>query len=208
MLQFLDMLYAANETLNLTRVPRSEAPARHLKESLSILGVVSVPKRGRVLDLGSGGGLPGIPLAIALPDRMFTLMDARGKKVAFLNSVIAALRLVNARAIHSRAEDAGRDPTMQRSFDLIVVRAVAPLAKLAQWVEPLLASDGICAAMKSRAAEAEIVEAERNLAKSGLAVLSVHPVEVSEQGAVRTIVLLGRSGTGQASRHRKERQTR
>ena len=134
MLRFLDMLYSANESLNLTRVPRETAHVRHLMESLAVLGAVPVASGSRILDLGSGGGLPGVPLAIAVPECRFVLMDARMKKVAFLESVIETLSLGNACAVHARAEDAGRDASMRHAFDLVVARAVAPLGQLVSWV--------------------------------------------------------------------------
>ncbi|MBM3493054.1 MAG: 16S rRNA (guanine(527)-N(7))-methyltransferase RsmG, partial [Armatimonadetes bacterium] len=106
LVQYLDLMYGWNERLNLTRVPRAEAVPRHLMGALSVLCALDDRPTGRCLDLGSGGGLPGIPFSVALPDWSCVLMDARRKKVGFLLIAIAELGLVNAVAVHARAEEA------------------------------------------------------------------------------------------------------
>ena len=114
---FEDRLYEANKTKNLTRVPRSECKTRHFLDSLSLSPLV--PEGNSVVDLGSGAGFPGVPLAIARPDLRVTLLDAAEKEIRFLESLAAILQ---------RAEIAARMPEFRERYDVATARALAPLA--------------------------------------------------------------------------------
>ncbi|MCL1973779.1 MAG: 16S rRNA (guanine(527)-N(7))-methyltransferase RsmG [Bacteroidetes bacterium] len=100
----------------------------HVLHSLSIAKFITFPAGSRVLDLGTGGGFPGIPLAILFPQTHFFLCDSIAKKIRIVQELTAALALKNVSALHARAED------IQQPFDLAVSRAVAPLATLISWV--------------------------------------------------------------------------
>ena len=124
---YLGALLAANERFNLTAVTDpAEAWVRHVQDSLTLVPFLASADAKRVIDVGSGGGLPGLPLAIAMPDARFTLLEATGKKAAFLEETIAALGLPNARVVNERAEVAGQDHHAHRAhYDAVVARAVA-----------------------------------------------------------------------------------
>jgi len=107
---------------------------RHILHSLAIAKAFAFKADARVLDLGTGGGFPGIPLAILLPEVQFVLVDGTGKKIAVVQEIIQALGLANAKAQHVRAEEL----KMHGMFDFVVTRAVAPLNKLLAWSQPLL----------------------------------------------------------------------
>jgi len=108
-------------------------------------------KRPNVLDIGSGGGCPGIPLAITFPDAGFTLVDSIGKKVKFLNEAIAELGLTNAKAIQARVE------TLEKNvYDVVIARALAPLPLLLEYAMPRLKKGGVLIAFKGRNADEEI----------------------------------------------------
>ncbi len=107
---------------------------RHILHSLAIAKVLALKPGSKILDLGTGGGIPGIPLAILLPEVDFTLIDGTGKKITVVKAVAEALGLKNVQALHARAEDL---PTKQ-AFDFVVTRGVAPLAQLLLWSRPLL----------------------------------------------------------------------
>lgn len=130
LLAFVELLLQWNRKVNLTAIrSASEAVEMHLIDSLAAAPVLSGV--GRVVDLGSGGGFPGIPLAVALPGCEFTLVDAVGKKVGFLKAAIAHLGLRNARAIHARAEGKPDEEGIPRA-DAVICRAfLAPT----QWLE-------------------------------------------------------------------------
>ena len=163
MLRFHELLMRANEQFNLTRVPDDpkEAADRNFLDSLAPLaqkGLLDGCKE--LLDLGSGAGFPGIPLSIARPDVRVTLMDSLGKRVNFLNDVIAALGL-NARAVHFRAEEAAKNPQWREQFDCVTARAVAAMPTLAELALPFARVGGRLVAYKGPAAGEELRQAER-----------------------------------------------
>ncbi|MBC9930720.1 16S rRNA (guanine(527)-N(7))-methyltransferase RsmG [Chitinophaga qingshengii] len=106
---------------------------RHVLHSLSIAAIADFQPGTQILDLGTGGGFPGIPLAIFFPEVQFHLVDSIGKKIKVVQGVSEALGLKNVTSAHSRVED-----IKNRKFDIVVSRAVAPLADLWRWSKPLL----------------------------------------------------------------------
>ncbi|MEG0145858.1 MAG: 16S rRNA (guanine(527)-N(7))-methyltransferase RsmG, partial [Clostridia bacterium] len=123
--RYHEMLVSAGKVMNLTRVPDDplEAVDRNYLDSLTPLAVPGLMQGARTLvDVGSGAGFPGIPLAIALPQLRVTMVDALSKRVGFLQSVIDALGLLNATAVHARLEDAARMPMLRGQFDLATAR--------------------------------------------------------------------------------------
>lgn len=163
MLRFHELLMRANEQFNLTRVPDDpkEAADRNFLDSLAPLAQKGLMDGcAALLDLGSGAGFPGIPLAIALPNVRVTLMDSLGKRVNFLSDVIAALGL-NAQAVHFRAEEAAKNPQWREQFDCVTARAVAAMPTLAELALPFARVGGRLIAYKGPAAGEELRQAER-----------------------------------------------
>ena len=160
--RYLELLYEANQRMNLTAVrDRDEAWSRHILDSLSLVPVLASVEPAFVIDIGSGGGLPGIPLAIVTPSARFVLLEATGKKAAFLQEVVEQLGLDNVRIVSSRAEEAAAHGSAHRgSFDLVTARAVGPLPVLLELTIPFARVGGIVAAIKGERAGAEVVAAE------------------------------------------------
>ena len=158
---FLAHLLAMNELVNLTAITEpNEAWSRHVLDALSLVPLLAdLPAGARVLDVGSGGGVPGIPLAIARPDLHVTLLDATEKKVAFLRAVTTALGLPNVDAVSGRAEEVDLGPI----FDVVVARAVAKLPTLLGWTAPLAKRGGRLLLIKGARAEDELKEAGARL---------------------------------------------
>ena len=147
---FLTLLLRWNQTYNLTAVRDPEAAVtRHLLDSLAVLPYLT---GSPVLDLGSGAGLPGIPLAIAVPSHRFVLLDGNGKKIRFVRQAALELGLSGVEAVQARMESY----RPQQKFATIISRAVAELETLWRAAEPLLATPGRVLLMKGRRPEAEL----------------------------------------------------
>lgn len=152
MVDLIALLERWNRTYNLTRVSGAESMVRlHLLDSLTALPHL---RGARVLDLGTGPGMPGIPLALASPERTFVLLDASAKKLRFCQHAVSVLGLGNVRVVHARAE-AFLDPV---PWDTIVSRAVAPLARLVEWSRHLRGPQTRLLSMKGRYPEEELEE--------------------------------------------------
>ena len=158
---YLQLLYDANQRMNLTAVrDPDEAWNRHLLDSLSLLPLLQSVEAGRVLDLGSGGGLPGIPLAITMPQVHFMLLEATGKKATFLSDTASALGLDNIEVLDERAETIGEPGCVHRgAWDVVTARAVGPMNVLLELAVPLLVEGGLLLAIKGERAKAELAEA-------------------------------------------------
>ncbi|MHB1575702.1 MAG: 16S rRNA (guanine(527)-N(7))-methyltransferase RsmG [Candidatus Dormibacteria bacterium] len=138
---YLELLYLAGDTRNLTRVARDKAWERHIEESLSLVPLRPWRSGELVVDLGSGGGVPGIPLALLMPQVRFVLVERTQSKAAFLRSCVSELGLSAVTVEAREALELGRDPAHPRA-DVVVSRAAAPLPRLLPLVSPLLRPGG------------------------------------------------------------------
>jgi 16S rRNA (guanine527-N7)-methyltransferase len=178
---FLDLLRRWNATYNLTAVREPEAMlTQHLADCLAIVGpLVARCPRARVLDVGSGGGLPGVVLAVMAPELDVTCVDAVGKKAAFVRQAAGSLRLPNLHAVHARVETMKQPP-----FGLITSRAFASLADFTRLTRHLLLPDGgLWLAMKGRKPDDEMAALPPTLE-----VFHVEPLAVPGLDAERCLV--------------------
>lgn len=164
LLRYRDLLVEWNARFNLTAITDDAAIlTRHFADSLTVLRVVGRANSPpySVLDVGSGAGLPGIPLKIARPDLDVTLMDSTGKKVGFCQAVIDDLGLPGIRAVKERAEEAAHKPAYREQFDAVIARALAPMPTLVEYVLPFARVGGCCVAMKGGDVAEEVAQAGR-----------------------------------------------
>ena len=177
LLDFLELVEQWNTSYNLTAVNKPvDMISRHLLDSLALLPHV----RGeRLLDIGTGAGLPGIPLAVALPHTKIVMLDSGGKKVRFLNHVIRTLALTNAATEHARIES--YKPKV--SPDTITARAVAALPTMIGWCDHLMGPDTRLLAMKGRYPEQELVALPAGFMIDEVIVLAV-PFDAAERHLV------------------------
>lgn len=180
---YVDLLARWNATYNLTAVRDREAVwAQHIADCLAVLPALdrhlaTTPAR-RVLDVGSGGGLPGVVLALMRPALDVTCVDTVGKKAAFVRQVAGALPLPNLHAAHSRVEALAAPP-----FDLVTSRAFASLADFTRLTRPLLAPGGAWMAMKGKHPDDELAALPDDVA-----VFHVEPIRVPGLDAERCLV--------------------
>lgn len=167
--RYLALLLEANQRTNLTAVRERDAAWRRLLlDSLTLLpGLDGIEAGGRVVDVGSGGGLPGIPLAIARPDLHFTLIEATGKKARCLESFARELRLEHVAVVADRAETIGQQRGYRGAFDAAVCRAVGAMREIAEYMLPLLREGGRALALKATHAQAELEAASDAIATLG-----------------------------------------
>ncbi|MCA9299023.1 MAG: 16S rRNA (guanine(527)-N(7))-methyltransferase RsmG, partial [Phycisphaerales bacterium] len=173
--RFLGAMLEANAIVNLTAIRSpDEAWVRHVFDALTLIPVLSELDEGsRIIDVGAGGGVPGVPLGIAMSDQRFTLLDATGKKVAFLRWVVDLLGLGNVEVIQGRAEHLGQDRgsrTAQgregghrEAYDGAIARAVGPLRVVAELTVPLVRPGGVIVLVKGDRADEELEEASNAL---------------------------------------------
>ena len=176
--RYLDLLLAANLTMNLTRITdRAAAELHHVSDSLTLLPLLPQGEF-RLADVGSGGGVPGIPLAIARPDAEVFLIESTRKKAAFLQRAVAELAVTNVRISDQRAEEVARTKHRE-TFDVAVARAVATLDFLAEYCLPLVKVGGSMLAMKGPKVLQEIPTAQHAIRMLGGGEPKVHPVMLS-----------------------------
>ena len=162
LLRYHALLMDWNTRMDLTAVTdEAEMMDRHYVDSLMALRFGLIPRKGRIIDVGTGAGFPGMPLALACPDVQVTLMDAQQKRLTFLQAVIDELQVRNVTLVHSRAEDGARLPLHREQYDLAVARAVAPLAVLAEYLLPYVRVGGSALCWKGPALQEEMQQGRR-----------------------------------------------
>jgi 16S rRNA (guanine527-N7)-methyltransferase len=173
---YLDLLTAWNARVNLTRiVDRADAEVRHVADALTLLAFIGKANAAsplRLADVGTGGGVPGVPLAIARPDVRVTLIDATKKKLDAIAAMAAELGLTNVTTRHARIE------SITETFDVVTARAVADLDTLLGWCGPLLHRRGVLLAMKGPRAAEEIAAIDRKTRARWR--IDVRPVDFDE----------------------------
>jgi 16S rRNA (guanine527-N7)-methyltransferase len=142
------------------------------------------------VDVGSGAGLPGLPLKILLPHIQLTLIESAAKKAAFLRHVVAALGLAGVEVLVLRAEDAGRIPALREACDLAVARAVAALPVLAEYALPFLRPGGLLVALRGRAAGEDAAAAQGAIATLGGALRQIRQVDLPGMDSPRHLVVV------------------
>ena len=187
--EFARLLTEKNKVMNLTAITEfGEIVTKHFADSLILERFVKISDCREVLDVGSGAGIPGIPLAVLFPAVSFTLIDAVGKKVSFHKEVKEALNLDNLESVHARTEDAAHLTEMRERFDLVTARAVANLSTLSEYCLPFVKPGGLFAAYKSDSCDEEIRAAENALKILKGKIKAVHRYEIDGMG--RTMILI------------------
>ena len=190
--RYVALLLEANARVNLTRVTRPDEVARlHLLDALAALPVLDAAGPAAVVDLGSGGGVPAVPLAMARPQVEWLLVDSVGKKAAILRDFVAALGLANASVSAERAETLGRDRRHRERYGMATARACAALPVLAELALPLVAVGGQLLAWKGPLDEAdeEVRRGRAAIGQVGGGRLSIRPAHPAALGGHTFVVV-------------------
>ena len=161
MVRYMRRILEINENINLTAVREEEEfLEKHIIDSLACNEYDEFQRAKIIVDMGTGGGFPGIPLAITNPNKKFILADSLNKRLKVINKVASELGINNVELIHTRAEDMGHNVKYREKADVCVSRAVASLDILSEWCLPLVKKSGYFIPYKGEGAEDEIAAAE------------------------------------------------
>ena len=195
---FYQDLVEKNKVMNLTSITdEKDVILKHFADSIAL--ILAVPdlkeKKYKTLDLGTGAGFPGIPLAIAYPEMELTLADSLNKRILFIKEETEKLGLKNVNAVHSRAEDLAKDQSYREGFDLCVSRAVANLSTLSEYCIPFIHINGFFIPYKSGNVEDEILQSSRALKiLKGNMEKTIH-YSLPEGAGERTLLLIKKEDT-------------
>ncbi|MDF2935429.1 MAG: rRNA methyltransferase [Paenibacillaceae bacterium] len=193
-----------NERMNLTAITeREQVYLKHFYDSLTLAFHVDLGQVETLADIGAGAGFPSIPLKIAFPHLKLTIVDSLNKRIHFLNHLAEKLQLQEVKAIHARAEEAGRSKELRDRFDLVTARAVARLSVLNELCLPFVRPNGMFAAMKSAQTSEELQEATRSIALLKSKLEKVHTFTLPIEDAERNIVVLRKTDLTPAKYPRK-----
>ncbi len=178
-----------NEKINLTAITDPEGIViKHFLDSLTVFTAVDIQKGAKIIDVGTGAGFPGLAMLIARPDLDMTLMDGTNKRLNVIRDILEKLEL-SADVVHSRAEEAGKNPDFREQYDYSTARAVSNLRDLSEYCLPFVKVGGAFISMKGAKAEEEIDEAAKAIKTLGGKVSSKKTFELDSCGE-RTIITI------------------
>jgi len=175
---FTDLSLEWNEKINTTAIrDREEFITKNVIDSLSLCNTTYLNDAKNIIDIGTGGGLPGIPLAIQFPEKHFTLVDSVAKKLKVVDDICEKLGITNVTTVHGRFEDLAQNPAYREQFDAAVSRAVANMSTLSEYCLPFVMIGGIFVAYKTETAADEI-----KAASNALKILGGSSIEITPAG--------------------------
>ena len=186
---YMNLLLEWNEKINLTAITEmDDVILKHFIDSITILKYLK--ENESIIDVGTGAGFPGIPVAIMNYRFNITLLDSLNKRITFLDEVCKKLELNNIKTIHGRAEDFGQDSKTREKYDIAVSRAVANLATLSEYLLPFVKVGGMCICMKGPDAEKEIEDAKFAIKELGGEIEKVEKFVLPDTDMERNIILI------------------
>lgn len=184
-------LVETNKYLNLTRVTDPEKIVTdHFLDSVAVLTVFSPKKGHKILDIGTGAGFPGVPLAIMNPDCKVTMMDSTGKKINFVKETCKKLNITNVTFITGRAEEEAHKNHIRESFDLAVARAVSNMKILSEIAIPFVLLGGTFVALKSSDCQDETQKAVNTIKNMGGKIIKIHKKIIPVSNIERSLVYI------------------
>ena len=187
--KYMKLVLNWNEKINLTAITdEDEIILKHFVDSLTVLKYIN--ENDKIIDVGTGAGFPGIPIAIMMPNVKITLLDSLNKRINFLNEVIRELDLKNIETIHSRSEDCGKDFLFREKYDIALARAVANLSTLSEYLLPFIKIDGKMICMKGSNLEEELKNAEYAIKELGGEFVLKDEFELPDSDIKRNIIIV------------------
>lgn len=189
--KYMNSIIEKNQFINLTSITEpKEFVIKHFIDSLVVSNYI---EGNKVLDIGTGAGFPGVPLAINSLDKSFVLIDSVNKKLDVIRGTIKELDINNIEVIHSRAEDLANNEKYREKFDVVVSRAVANLTTLVEYMLPFVKVGGICICMKGPNYENEVDEARKAISILGGKIEKVLNLDI--EGNERNIIFIRKNSS-------------
>lgn len=177
--RYMELILEWNEKVNLTSITeKEEFIKKHYIDSIAICGFQQMKDAKKIIDVGTGAGFPGIPLAILYPEKEFLLMDSLNKRIKIVEEISKEIGLKNVTFCHGRAEDLAQKKALREQFDLCVSRAVANLAVLSEYCIPFVRVGGWFAAYKSDAVKDELGNSLAAIEKLGGQMTENKPLDI------------------------------
>lgn len=188
-IKYMRLLQEWNEKINLTAITEDEEIIKkHFIDCIKAFKSEEIRNAKTIIDVGTGAGFPGLPIAIMNPNCEVTLLDSLNKRINFLNLVVKELNLKNVKTIHSRAEDGARNKDLREKFDIATSRAVANMAVLSEFCLPYVKTNGHFVALKGPAVDDELKDAEKAIKTLGGEFKSVIEIEIEDTDLKHNIV--------------------
>lgn len=190
-LNFKELIKEWNEKIDITTIIEDEdMDIKHFLDSLSLVPTGLFDSEKKILDMGTGGGFPGVPLKIYNEDLDITLMDSLNKRIVFLQDVIDKLGFNKIQAIHGRAEELGRQKNHREAYDICVSRAVASMETLVEYCLPFVKPSGYFIAMKGPSPHEEVKRAEKGIKTLGGELVDYYNVKIPKSDIEHSIVII------------------
>ena len=187
--KYMNLLLEWNEKINLTAITEvNDVILKHFIDSMTVLKYIEKDKS--IIDVGTGAGFPGIPIAIMREDVKITLLDSLNKRINFLNEVCSELKINNIETIHGRAEEAGQNKQYREKYDIAVSRAVANMTTLSEYLIPFVKVGGICICMKGSEIDHELEQAKFAIKELGGKIEKVEKFNLPDSDIERNIVII------------------
>lgn len=188
---YKDLIKEWNQKINITAITEdSEIIKKHFIDSIKIFEFLPLAKAKSIIDIGTGGGFPGIPIKIINEDKEVVLLDSLNKRIKFLDEVINNLKLTNISTIHGRAEDFAKLAKYRENFDVAVSRAVANMTTLSELCLPYVKVDGYFIAMKGPSVEEEIIQSKNALNILGGKIEDIIQVSIEDSDLKHNLVIV------------------
>lgn len=192
--EYMNLLVEWNEKINLTAITeKDDIILKHFIDSMTVLKYVQENKT--IIDVGTGAGFPGIPIAILKENIDVTLLDSLNKRIIFLDEVVKELNLKNVKTVHGRVEEFGQEDLNRESYDISISRAVANLTTLVEYLLPLIKIGGKCICMKGSDIEEELENAKFAIKELGGQVEKVDKMILPDSDITRNIIIIKKMKT-------------
>lgn len=184
-----------NQFVNLTAIrDPQEFTVKHFIDSATCFCLPEYAQADKIVDMGTGAGFPGVPLAILSPEKEFVLVDSLNKRLKIIQELCQTIGINNVTTIHNRAEDMSRDSRHREKYDMCVSRAVANLSVLCEYCLPLVKPGGVMAAYKGADADKELGEAKNAMKTLGAAEYRMEKTAIGQEASMHRILIIKKTG--------------